>query len=160
MSVFNKVVEAHAKAKTEAEHAAAAAAAARSAAEEQFVVEFKIQVQSVAKPIFEKFVADAIAHGFPATIEDREDGKANPFYSLTLIPVVGAKFGVNASEECGYVIKGIVIDQKVEHASYFDQRPGKNGIKKGSFGIQSINQSVLERELGEFLSAALKARAA
>lgn len=160
MSVFKKVVEAHANARTEAEYAAAAAAAARSAAEAEFVAAFKSHVQSVAKPIFEEFAADAIAHGFPASVEDGEDGKANPFYSVRLIPEVGAKFGVNRSAECAYVIKGIVAEQKVEHASYFDQRPNKNGIKKGTFGIQSVNQSVLERELGEFLSSALKVRAA
>lgn len=160
MSVFKKVIEAHANAKSEAEHAAAAAAAARSAAEAEFVAEFKSHVQSVAKPIFEEFAADAIGHKFPASIEEGEDGKANPYYSVRLIPEVGANFGINTSAECVYVIKGIVAEQKVEHASYFDQRPNKKGIKKGTFGVQSINQSVLERELEEFLSSALKARAA
>jgi len=159
VSVFKRVVEAHAKAKTAAEHAAAAAAAARNAAEIRFATDFRSQVQSVAKPIFQEFVADAIAHGFPATIEDGEDGKGNPLHSLRLIPEVGAVFNSNRSNECVYAIKGLVTEQKVEHASYFDQRPGKNGIKKGTFGIQSINPSVLERELGEFLSSALKARA-
>lgn len=158
MSVFNKIVEIHAKEKTEAEHAAATAVAAKKAVEEQFVIEFKAKIQSVAKPIFEEFVADAIAHGFPATVEEREDGKGNPLLSLSIIPMVGAKFSFNKSEECVYTIKAIITEQKVEHISYFDQRIGKKGIKSNTLGIQSISQSFLERELGEFLSFSLKSQ--
>ena len=161
MSVFNKVIEAHAKAKTKAEHVAAAAATARTAAETKFAAAFAEQIEQVAAPVFEEFAADAIAHDFPAVVENANDGAGNPIYAVKLVPETGAKFGVNASEEIAYSIRGIICEQKVEHTSYFDQRPNKKHcIKKGTFGIQSINTPVLERELGEFLSAALKARAA
>jgi len=160
MSIFKKVVEAHAQAKTQAEHTAASAALARTEAEDAFAKEFAKRVDEIAKPIFEKFATDAQEHGFPAEVARARDGKANPMYSIKLIPSKGAAFGANASEEVAYVLKGTVSDQKVEHASYFDQRPGRNGIKKAAFGVGSINESVLERELGEFLSAALKARVA
>lgn len=159
MSVFNKVMTAHQDAKTAAEHDAAAAAAARSEAEARFALEFAEQVRTVAQPIFEKFAADAVAFGFPATTENAHDGKANPIYGVRVVPRKEAQLGSDASEEIVYTLKGIVDQQKVEHGSFFDQRPGRNGVKKAVFGIMSINKELLERELGQFLSAALKARA-
>lgn len=160
MSVFNKVIGVHSKAKTDSEQAAAAAAAAIKIVETDFLAKFHAQIETIAKPIFEKFIADAVAHEFPATTECREDGNSNPFYSLSLIPVVGAKFGVNTSERCIFQIKGNIADQKVEHISFYDQRPNKNGFKQVVLGIASINKEVLERELGEFLNSTLNARSA
>lgn len=160
MSVFNKVIAAHQHAKTQAEHAVAAAAAAKTAAEAEFARQFAEQVDQVARPVFERFAADAMAHGFPAAAEHSHDGKANPIYAVRLVPEKGAQLGVNAASEIVYSLKGVTSEQKVEHAWFFDQRPGKKGVKNGAFGIQSINATVLERELGEFLSSALQARAA
>lgn len=160
MSVFNKVVGVHSQAKTDSEQAAAAAAAALKTVETDFLAKFHAQIEAIAKPIFEKFVADAIEYGFPAKTESQKDGNSNPTYSLSLIPVAGAKFGVNPSDICTFRIKGIIADQKVEHTSYFDQRPKKNGINQDVFGIPSINKELLERELGEFLNSTLNARKA
>jgi hypothetical protein len=161
MSVFNKIIEAHALAKSEAEHKAAAAIAARSTAQAEFAAAFKQQVESVAAPIFQQFVNDALGHGFPATVELGSDGQGNPMYSLRFRPEKGTQLGTNPASECAYTMRGTIADQKVEHAYYFEQRPEKkSGMKKGVFGIQSINAAVLERELGAFLSATLAARAA
>lgn len=159
MSIFNKVISAHAETKTRVEHTAAAEAAARSAAETAFLSDFEKQISEVAAPMFEKFAADAIKHGYPATVEHAQDGKSNPIYTVKLIPEARAKFSINASDQIAYSVTGIIAHQKVEHVSYFDQRRGKNGIKKSTFGVASINVAVLERELTEFLSAALNARA-
>lgn len=161
MSVFKQIIEAHEEAKAIAEHEAAAAAAARTAAEAEFAAAFANQIEQIAAPVFKQFAADAIAHGFPAAVENAGDGRGNPVYIVRLVPEKGAKFGVNASEQIAYSIRGIISEQKVEHASYFDQRSDKKpGIEKGTFGIQSINTPLLERELGKFLLSALKARAA
>ena len=87
------------------------------------------------------------------------DGADNPTYTLKIIPYKNSPFGTNKSLECVYRIRGLVVEQKIELASYFDQLPGENGIKMGIFTIQSINTSLFEQELSEFFSAALKARA-
>ena len=159
MSVFKKVLAAHAQAVSLTEHKAAAAELARSEAEAMFAKEFAARVEEIAKPIFEKFAADARDHGFPAITEHQRDGDANPMYGVRLNPEVGAQLGPNASDEIAYVLKGVVSEQRVEHGVYFDQRPGRKGTNKSEFGIGSIKEAELERRLGEFLSSALKARA-
>ena len=161
MSVFKKVFDAHAQAKSLAEHKAAAEELARTEAEAIFAQEFAARVEEFAKPIFEKFAADARDHGFPAITEHQRDGNANPMYGVRLNPKVGAQLDLNPSDEIAYVLKGVVSEQRVEHGAYFDQRPGRKGTTKSAFGIGSIKEAELERRLGEFLSSsALKARAA
>ena len=125
----------------------------------EFVTSFNNQIKQVAEPIFLAFIADALEYGFPAEVEHGRDGADNPTYTLKIIPYKNATFGTNKSLECVYRIRGLVVEQKIELASYFDQRPGKNGKKMGIFTIQSINTSLFEQELSEFFSAALKARA-
>lgn len=159
MSVFNKVIEINLRAKTDAEQAAAAAAEARQTVEKQFAAEFHIQIEAIAKPIFDKFIVDAIAYGFPAKTEFSDDGNSNPSYSLIILPELGSQFGLNTSKNCVFKIEGKIASQKVEYVSYYDQRPHKNGIKRQEFGIQSINKTLLERELSEFLTSAINARA-
>lgn len=158
MSIFNSVIQRHEQAREEVERAANAATHAKIDAEDEFAINFHALTTKVATPIFQKFVSDALAYGFPASIENKVDGHDNPILQCRLIPEKGAKFGTNASLECVYWLRGLISEQKVEHASYFDQRPGKNGHQKSDFGLQSINEKTIERGLEEFLDAALKAR--
>lgn len=159
MSVFNKAIVAHEATVAAQQKVVDAAIAAKTSAEELFKQEFNDKVAQIARPIFEQFAQDARAHGFPAEVRDDPEGSGNPTLSVRVVPVKGASLPTpNKSEEAVYSLRGIVKDQKVEHVSYYDQRPGNNGVKRGSFGIPSINQAVLERELEEFLIAALNAR--
>lgn len=158
MSVFNKIISAHIEKKTQAEQAVAAAQAAKTTAEKEFAKQFLEQSDLVAKPVFQAFAEDATAHGFPAIVEATIDGYSNPMLQIRMVPEIGAQLGTNGTSEIIFWIRGIISELKVEHASYYDQRPNKNGVNKQSYGIQSINAPVIERGLGEFLSSALKAR--
>ena len=157
MSVFKKVFDAHISATTKAQDNANAKAVEKSAAEANFATEFRFKVASIARPVFDEFVSDAIAHGFAATAA-MEDKRDNPQLSVTLILKKGAVLGANASEECVFVVRGNVGAGKVEFNSYYDQRAGMDGIKRQSFGLASINKDVLNRELEDFLSSALRAQ--
>lgn len=159
MSVFNKVITAHDAAVAAQQEARDDAIAAKASAEELFKQEFEDRASQIARPIFEQFAQDARSHGFPAEVAQKPEGNGNPTISVRIVPVRGASLPTtNKSDEAVFCLRGIVKDQKVEHVSYYDQRPDKNGVKRGSFGIPSINQAVIERDLEEFLTAALKAR--
>ena len=159
MSVFDKVIAAHDQAIAARQEAHEKALADKASAEEQFKQDFVAKVNEIALPIFEQFAQDAHKHSFPALVDQSSDGYGNPSIAVRIVPVRGAVLPtVNKSEEAVFVLRGVVKDQKVEHVSYFDQRPGRNGNSKVAFGIPSINKDVLERNLEQFLTAALKAR--
>jgi hypothetical protein len=158
MSLFNKVLEEHEKRNSEVIEAQVQEAAEVTVALQTFSSDFHAAVSSVARPLFEEFASDALRHGFPLGIEEGVDGNGNPFISVRFIPERGTTFGTNRSIECTFVLKGLLAEQKVEHASYFDQRPGKDGVTKDEFEIQAINQNVLESLLTKFFRASLSTK--
>lgn len=159
MSVFIRVVQAYEQSLLNARHGATEGASSKSAQEQEFLAAFQAQIEHVAKPLFERFVSDAVDYGFSATIEQSRDGRGNPIFALRFVPEKGAKLSLNSASECAYKIKGIPASHEVEHASYFDQRPGKSGLKRDLLPLQSLNAPVLERKLEELLTAALRSRA-
>lgn len=60
--------------------------------------------------------------------------------------------------ECAFVLKGLVSEQKVEHASCFDQRPGKIGVTRDKLEIKSVDKNFLENLLTRFLRSALSTK--
>ncbi len=158
MSLFNKVLEEHEKKNPEVSTAQVNAAAEMSVVLQAFSSDYHTAVSSVARPLLEEFVSDASRNGFSAGIEEGTDGNGNPFISVRLIPERGAAFGTDRSIECAFVLKGLLPEQKVEHVSYFDQRPGKNGVTKDKLEIQSVNKSVLEKLLTKFLHSSLSTK--
>jgi hypothetical protein len=156
MTLFNKVIKEHEKASsgvTEAQETKEAAIVLQA-----FTSDFHSSVSSVARPLFEEFVSDALRNGFPSGIEEGADGYGNPFISVRFIPERGTAFGVNRSIECSFVLKGILSEQKVEHEACFDQRKGIHGVTKDKLEIQSISKSVLENLLTKFLRSSLSTK--
>jgi hypothetical protein len=158
MSIFNKVLQEHQKQQAEKASAKASMEAKNMEERARFKDHFSSESSKVAKPLFEEFVLDAIKAGYPASIEEGTDGHGYPYILIRFIPYLGAKLGAEPSKECVFQLKAILTTQRVEHATYFDQRVGKDGAKNETFGSESINTPVLERELSEFLSLSLNAR--
>jgi len=158
MSIFNSVIQEHDKKKSEMDAHQAKQEAQKQAAKDEFVEKFTIETSDVVMPLFEEFVADAKNYGFPAKIEKIQPGVDRVYLSVTLIPEKGTEFGTNRSLQSVFSVIGHVLTQKVEYVSYYDQRPGKNGIERSSLGIASIKKDVIERELGKFLKMAMDAR--
>lgn len=158
MSLFNRVFKEHEKNKSEPTEARVQGAAEVPVVLQAFSSDFHAAVSSVAGPFFEEFASDALRYGFPSAIEEGVDRNGNSFISVRLIPQRGSAFGTNRSIECAFVLKGLLSEQKVEHASYFDKRPGKNGVNKDKLEIQSINKSVLENLLTKFLRSSLSTK--
>jgi hypothetical protein len=158
MSLFSKVIKEHEKNKSEAAEAQAQEAAEVAVVLQEFSSDFHSAVSSVARPLFEEFAGDVLQHGFPSAIEEGVDGNGNPFISVRFIPERGSTFGTNRSIECAFVLRGLRSEQKVEHASYFDQRPGKNGVTRDKVEIKSINKNVLENLLARFLRSSLSTK--
>jgi hypothetical protein len=155
MTLFNKVIKEHGKKNIEV---ADALDQETSVVLQTFSSDFHAAVSSVARPIFEEFVSDAIRNGFPSGIEEGADGNGNPFISVRFIPERGTTFGVNRSIECSFFLKGNLSEQKVEHEACFDQRKGNNGTTRDKLEIQSLNKSALEKLLTKFLRSSLSTR--
>jgi hypothetical protein len=158
MSLFSKVLKEHVKNKSEAIEAQAQEPADVAVVLESFSSDFHSAVSSVARPLFEEFAGDVLRYGFPSAIEEGVDGNGNPFISVRFIPERGSTFGANRSIECTFVLRGLSSEQKVEHASYFDQRPGKIGVTRDKVEIKSIDKNVLENLLSKFLRSSLSTK--
>lgn len=156
MSVFDKIIaEHHASIETENEKEELEA---KKKVDERgkFQEQFLSAIEEVALPLFEQLSSDLAKHGYAASIENARDGLANPYLSIKFLADGGE---VSTEQDYSvFVLKGNLGKLKVEHNSYHDQRRGANGITKREFGVQSINNNVLERHLADFVSASLKSR--
>jgi len=127
--------------------------------EGSFIIRFTEATENIARPILDKFASDSIDYGYAAEVEVGLDGRGNKLVSLRIIPEAGPIIGNTPDNECVYLLKCLAKEQKVEHCSYYEQRRGKKpGSKKSKYGIQSINEDVIKRELKEFFKAVLAAR--
>ena len=157
MSVFNRVFDAHTRAKAQLEQEEAARAAAEKAATSEFVAAFMQHLEFVVVPIFGQFARDAEAHGFPARTESAKDESNNLTYTLKFAVVAGSALGEHPQNECACVVKAMVADRRVELSSHFDKRPGRRvAFKSELFALPVVNAVVLERTLGELLVSALE----
>jgi len=158
MTLFNKVIKEHEKKSFEVTEAQAQGTAEPAIFLQAFTSDFHAVVSTVARPLFEEFVSDAIRNGFPSGIEEGADGNGNPYISVRFIPERGTTFGVNRTIECSFVLKGNLSEQKVEHEACFDQRKGIHGVTRDKLEILSINKSVLEDLLAKFLRSSLSTK--
>ena len=158
MSLFNKVLQEHEKKHAESRTAGVQDTAGVAVVMQTFSSDFDAAVSSLARPLLEDFVSDALQSGFSASIEEGADANGNPYISVRFIPERGAAFDTNRSIECAFVLKGLLPEQLVEHVSYFDQRPGKGGVSRDEFEIQSVDRNVLENLLTRFLHSSLSTK--
>ncbi|NUA26088.1 hypothetical protein [Cupriavidus basilensis] len=159
-SPFSGIFARHDEAKRAAAAAEEAKVAESQSAEADFISAFQMAINLNAMPLFEQFVADAKANGYAAKIE-RVDGEDNAYCDVRFIPVPGIDFGpASATAESVFRIKGLFRTQKVEHTSFYDQRPTKTGAgtKRSTFAIQSVKEATIQRGLEEFLKDALESR--
>lgn len=119
---------------------------------------FTFEAERVARPIFEEFVEAAKEFGYPAECGSNRDSYKNEYFDVRFIPVQGAALGANKSNEAVFVLKCDGSTQKVAHIMYYDQRPEKNGKKEQHYGLPSIKEDVIRRELEEFFDLAVRAR--
>lgn len=119
---------------------------------------FTFEVARVARPIFEEFVEAAKESGFPAEFNSGTDGKGHQFIDVRFVAIQGATLNANKSDESVFVLRCKNSTLKVAHVMYYDQRPGKNGKNEFEYGLPSINENVIRRELDEFLTLSLKSR--
>jgi hypothetical protein len=152
MSLFSKVLKEH---EINSEATKPKEAAEMTVVVQTFSSDFDAAVSSVARPLFEEFANDALRNGFPSSIEVGADGNGNPFISVRFIPERGTAFGTDRSCECAFVLRGLLSDQKVELASFIDQRSGKNGVIRNKIEIQSLDKSGLQNLLTKFLRSSL-----
>ncbi len=156
MSVFNRVFDAHKRAKAQLEQEEAARAAAEKAAASEFVAAFMQHVEFVVAPIFGQFARDAESQGFPAKTESSKDESNNLTYTLKFAVVAGSTLGEHPQNECACTLKAIIADRRVELSSHFDKRPGRRvAFKSEIFVLPVVNAVLLERTLGELLVSAL-----
>lgn len=158
MSIFTTVLQEVERKRTAADEAARAVAAERAGADAAFLAEFRAVARSVAKPMFEEFVRDAIANGFTAKVIDDTADASQPVLSATFVPVKGTRAHTPASEICTYSIRAVAREKMVLHTVYYDQRPQKDGVHQAKLGIESIAVDVLEHHLADLARSAFLAR--
>ncbi len=123
-----------------------------------FQDEFKQVLTTLARPMFEDFASDSRANGYPAEVESGKDEQGNYFALLKFILDRAAFLDVDRTNECEFVIKGLLAEEKVEINAAYDQRAGKEGAYHEKLEIQAINQLGLEDFLTDFLAAAMASR--
>jgi len=158
MSQFRKILEEREKAQAQRVVAERAAATESAAAEKAFLASFEDAINRIARPLFEEFVQEVGASNYAAHVLADQDAYGNPTFKVSFLPVAHTPFPPNSLQGASFVLKGVVSDQKVEHAMYLGQRSGRQGDTKRSYGLASINRDVLSRELAELLTTALDAQ--
>lgn len=123
-----------------------------------FQEEFVQVLTSLAKPMFEDFAADSRANGYPAEVESGKDEQGNYFALVKFILDRAAFLDVDRTNECEFVIKGKLAEEKVEINAAYDQRPGKEAAYHEKLEIQMVNQLGLEDYLTDFLASAMASR--
>lgn len=163
-SIFNRVLAQHEE--TQAAQAlklrqlADGVASTRAA----FISSFREAVTTVARPIFAEFVADAMARGFTARVDENLEDAVRPSIALYVNPRRGRN-GEHASEQCSFELAALVAISEVEHISHFDirandrgHRINPDGTKRGAFGVSSLHRDIIEREVEEFWKLSLASR--
>ena len=123
-----------------------------------FPDEFMQIVNTMAKEMFNDFASDARSHGFPSEVDTGNDDAGNPFVRVRFILDRTAQLDVDKTNECEFLLKGLLGDEKVEVNAAFDQRPATLGVRNAKLEIQQINQLKLESHLTDFLAAAMASR--
>lgn len=164
-SIFNRVLGQHEESQaTEAlrvRELEENAARARFA----FITSFREAVTTIARPIFLEFVADATARGFTARVEENLDDPVRPSIVLHVNPRSGRSGGEAATESCNFELAALVAIAEVEHITHYDLRANDrghrinpDGSKRGAFGVSSLQQDIIEREVEEFWKLSLASR--
>ena len=128
--------------------------------QQEFEDEFRTLARKIARPIFAEFVNAAVESGFSASYEDKDDGFGDQYLAVRFIPKKDVQFGADKRNESVFSLTCRGKTQKVVHTMYFDQRKGDGGKKAMEFGIQSISEQGIRRQLEEFMSLSLKSYAA
>lgn len=123
-----------------------------------FKNEFQEILNTLAIPMFHEFASDAIGNSFPADSKEGVNADGNPYASVRFILDRKGQLGADATNECEFVIKGLLNEEKIDLRAAYDQRPGKEAAYHEKLEIQMINQLGLEDQLTDFLSAAMAAR--
>ncbi|WEW98304.1 hypothetical protein P3T65_00895 [Pseudomonas nitroreducens] len=160
MSIFNEGVAAHEAKELEKVQSEQRQRDEEAAKQQAYVEGFRQATQSIVRPLFEEFAADAKAYGFPSAVEEGGEAPQSLYFTVRIIPEKGAQFGTNRSEECAYQLLCHPAIREVEHVIYYEQRVGNpKGILRQTYGLPSINPDLIGRKLREFLDKSLAARA-
>jgi hypothetical protein len=152
MSSFKKLIQDHAAAKAATLEAQKTKDLEAIEVQRRFSQEFSSLVASVAKPKFLQFATDLRESGFQAQVEEQPDdeGRQGIQVRFTCDPVSV----LNAStRECMYRLSCDHVARKVWHSV----RIGRDAEPSAqTYGLQSINENVLDRELMAVLAKGLK----
>jgi hypothetical protein len=164
-SIFNRVLGEHEKSQAAEALALRERADAVASSRAAFLVAFREDAATVARPIFAEFVADAVARGFTARIDESLDDPARPSIALFVNPRQGRMGEQAASEYCSFELAALVDTSEVQHVSHFDLRANDrghrinpDGTKKGAFGLASMQREGVEQEVEEFWRLSLRSR--
>lgn len=163
-SIFNRVLGQHEETQAAEALRQRERADAVASARDAFISSFREAVASVARPIFLEFVADAMARGYTARIEENLDDAVRPSIVLHVNPRKG-RTNELATEHCSFELAAQVGISEVEHISHFDLRANDrghrinpDGTKRGAFGVSSLHRDIIEREVEEFWKLSLTSR--
>lgn len=123
-----------------------------------FKNEFMQILHTLAIPMFHEFASDARGNSFPADSKDGVDADGNPYAAVRFILDRKTELDADPRNECLFVIKGLLGEEKVDIRAAYDQRPGREAAYHEKLEIQMINQLGLEDHLTDFLAAAMAAR--
>lgn len=123
-----------------------------------FKNEFMQILHTLAIPMFHEFASDAIGNSFPADSKEGVDTDGNPYASVRFILDRKTLLDTDPTNECEFIIKGLLKEEKIDLHAAYDQRSGKEAAYHEKLEIQMINQIGLEDQLTDFLSAAMAAR--
>ncbi|WP_069269102.1 hypothetical protein [Paraburkholderia nodosa] len=159
MNGFAKLINHH-DSRVAAERQAAVDAAENEKTEAgQRELSFASSVEHIVSPLFEDFVAALRGSGRDATFKPlSKDGHGRSNVNLHFNATQGTRLRVNASDDSAYAVT-LLEDGDVEFRSYYDQRPGKNGISKRSGDLGSIDAETIRHDLQVLLNLALESRA-
>ncbi len=123
-----------------------------------FKNEFMQILNTLAVPMFHEFASDARGNSFSADKEEGIDANGNPYASVRFNLDRISKLNIDPDNECEFVIKGLLDEEKIELHAVYDKRSGKAEAYYEKVDIQKINQVELEDQLTDFLAAAMAVR--
>ncbi|NML43502.1 hypothetical protein HHL11_07065 [Ramlibacter sp. G-1-2-2] len=152
ISTFKKVIQEHRAAVLAAAEAKRLGELQKQEAQRKFASSFA-EVAGIARPIFERFVAELQEEGLQAVVDMQPDESGNP--------AIAMRFSCNpenvSGPDCMFRLAGDVAVSKVQRITRVrHDDPGSGAAHE----LQSINPTMINQQLAEALRRGLKEFAA
>jgi hypothetical protein len=125
---------------------------------DEFRAGFEFAVANNIEPAFKKFVESSKEYGYPASFVREVDARGRlRAVKLGIYAVEGAQVHGHGLEHCAYKITLQMNTRRIAHMMTFDNVAGAQRDTCNDFlDLDSLEESVLEERMREFLNLSLK----